>query len=275
VARLLGDAPRSVEYWVHRLEQRGLSGWIEGERSGRPSRLSQKQMQEIHRVLRAKPSDAGMRVNLWDGKSLSAWIEKQYGIPLGVRQCQRLFRQFEFRLRKPRPVLARADPARQKAHKKNSGGGCATIRSTFGLSTKCTFNSRDLAAAGGVPPEIKDPVVYHHPTRKSVGYFGAVRLRDGQFLFHRQTERFNGETFWEFLKIFRQASVDSSRRVVAISDHAQYHRSKLHQAWRHQQAPRFSLDFLPPYSPELNPIERVWKLPRSTLSSQPLLWIPR
>jgi hypothetical protein len=31
-----------------------------------------------------------------------------------------LFRQFEFRLRKPHPVLARADPARQKKHKKNS-----------------------------------------------------------------------------------------------------------------------------------------------------------
>jgi len=30
-----------------------------------------------------------------------------------------------------------------------------------------------------VPPEIKDPIVYHHPTRKSVGYFAAVRLRDG------------------------------------------------------------------------------------------------
>jgi hypothetical protein len=31
-----------------------------------------------------------------------------------------LFRQLEFRLRKPRPVLARADPVRQKKHKKNS-----------------------------------------------------------------------------------------------------------------------------------------------------------
>jgi transposase len=77
-------------------------------------------VKEINRVLREKPSDAGMRVNLWDGKTLSAWIDKTYGIQLGVRQCQRLFRQFEFRLRKPRPLLARADPARQKKHKKNS-----------------------------------------------------------------------------------------------------------------------------------------------------------
>ena len=120
VAELLGDAPRSVEYWVHRFQQRGVGGLVEGERSGRPSRLSPEQVKEMNRVLRGKPSDAGMRVNLWDGKALSAWIEKTYGIALGVRQCQRLFRQFEFRLRKPRAVLARADPARQKAHKKNS-----------------------------------------------------------------------------------------------------------------------------------------------------------
>lgn len=120
VARLLGDAPRSVENWVHRFEQQGLAGLTEGERSGRPSRLDEKQVKEINRVLRAKPSDAGMRINLWDGKTLAAWIDKTYGVELGVRQCQRLFRQFEFRLRKPRPVLARADPARQKKHKKNS-----------------------------------------------------------------------------------------------------------------------------------------------------------
>ena len=119
VARLLGDAPRSIEYWVHRYEREGLAGLTEGERSGRPSRLNEKQVREINRALRAKPSDAGMRVNLWDGKTLSAWIEKTYRIQLGVRQCQRLFRQLDFRLRKPRPLLAGADPARQKVHKKN------------------------------------------------------------------------------------------------------------------------------------------------------------
>ena len=113
-----------------------------------------------------------------------------------------------------------------------------------------------------VPPEIKDPVVYHHPTRKSVGYFGAVRLRDGKFLFRRETGRFNGETFWQFMKEFREASITAGRRVVAISDNAGYHRARLHQPWREEQAAEFRLDFLPPYSPELNPIERVWKLTR-------------
>jgi transposase len=49
VSRLLGDSPRSVEYWVHRFEARGLAGLQEGERSGRPSRLDQKQMAAINR----------------------------------------------------------------------------------------------------------------------------------------------------------------------------------------------------------------------------------
>ena len=120
VARLLGDAPRSVEYWVHRYEQSGLAGLTEGERAGRPRRLDEPQIKRIGQVLRAKPSDAGMRTSVWDGKTLSAWIDKAYGIQIGVRQCQRLFRQLGFRLRKPRPVLAGADPAWQKKHKKNS-----------------------------------------------------------------------------------------------------------------------------------------------------------
>jgi transposase len=50
--------------------------------------------------------------------------------------------------------------------------------------------------------------------------------------------------------------------VILIGDNAPYHRSRLHLDWRQQQQPEFALDFLPPYSPELNPIERVWKLTR-------------
>src|ERR1035438_2680605 len=54
----------------------------------------------------------------------------------------------------------------------------------------------------------------------------------------------------------------SGRRVVVISDNARYHHASLHAEWRHANAAAFRLHFLPPYSPNLNPIERVWKLLR-------------
>jgi transposase len=95
-----------------------------------------------------------------------------------------------------------------------------------------------------------------------VGYYGAVRLRDGRFFFRREADKFNALTCWEFLKDLRAVSVDADRRVVVIADNAKYHHARLHQDWRQQEADRFSLNFLPPYSPELNPTERVWKLTR-------------
>lgn len=122
VAELLGDAPRSVEYWVRRFEKDGLSGLWEGERSGRPRRLTQPQMRAVDRVLRRSPGEAGLSGNIWDGKTLSVWIQQKFDVALGVRQCQRLFRQLGFRLRKPRPALAHADAEIQKAHKKNFKG---------------------------------------------------------------------------------------------------------------------------------------------------------
>ena len=100
---------------------------------------------------------------------------------------------------------------------------------------KVHFQQQGSRCRMWVPKETKDPVVYHHPTRRSVGYFAAVRLRDGQFLFQRETGRFNGESFWSFLKVFREVSTSPGRRVLAISDNAQYHRSKLHLEWRGQQ----------------------------------------
>jgi transposase len=121
VARLLGDSPRTVEYWVQRFEDKGLAGLAEGDRPGRPMRLTPEQLQQVDRVLRRTPRDVNLGVTLWDGKTLSAWIKREQGVELGVRQCQRHFRQFGFRLRKPRPEIAKADPKLQKVHKKNSG----------------------------------------------------------------------------------------------------------------------------------------------------------
>ena len=113
-----------------------------------------------------------------------------------------------------------------------------------------------------VPAELKDPILLHAPTRKSVGYFGAVRLRDGKLLTRQEGKVFDALTFWQFLKQLRQVSARSGRRVIVISDNAKYHHALLHKSWREQAKPQFALHFLPPYSPQLNPIERVWKLTR-------------
>ena len=56
-------------------------------------------------------------------KLLSHHLKARHGVALKVRQCQRLFGQLGFRLRKPRPQIAQADPVRQRAFKKTPASG--------------------------------------------------------------------------------------------------------------------------------------------------------
>jgi transposase len=112
-----------------------------------------------------------------------------------------------------------------------------------------------------VPPEETDPVVLHAPTRKSVALFGAVNLRGGQMICHFNP-LFEAQSFCAFLKALLRRRAHGKEMVVVILDNAPYHHAAVLEGWLRNNRTVLKLLFLPPYSPELNPIERVWKLLR-------------
>jgi len=128
VGELFGEAATTVQRWVRRFEQSGFAGLREGERSGRPRALDDRSWSRIEADLRKDPRSLGLEANLWDGPLLSEHLRRTYGINLGVRQCQRLFRHMGFRLRKPRPQVAQADPILVAAVKKTAKSGKAQRR---------------------------------------------------------------------------------------------------------------------------------------------------
>jgi transposase len=111
-----------------------------------------------------------------------------------------------------------------------------------------------------VPPETKDPVLRLAPTRKSVACFGAVNVRTGKFL-HSICDKFNAETFKIFLKKLLRCRTRGNRMVIVL-DNARYHHAVLLAPFLRKYRHVLILEFLPPYSPQLAPIERVWKLAR-------------
>lgn len=128
VAQMFGEDPRTVQRWVKRFEHHGFDGLREGERSGRPRSLAGSQCAALGRDLRRSPRDFGHAQNLWDGTILGEHLKSQYGVTLGVRQCQRLFTQMGFRLRKPRPQVAQSDPVKVAVVKKTAPLGKAQRR---------------------------------------------------------------------------------------------------------------------------------------------------
>jgi len=111
-----------------------------------------------------------------------------------------------------------------------------------------------------VPPEVKDPILTHAPTRKSIACFGAVSLETGKFAYSL-CDTFDAKTFETFLQLLLRRRTPGKRMVVVL-DNARYHHAKLLAPMLRKYRAVLTLLFLPPYSPQLAPIERVWKLTR-------------
>lgn len=111
-----------------------------------------------------------------------------------------------------------------------------------------------------IPPEDKDPVVYQAPTRKSISVFGSVKISTGRLITQKEPI-FNAPTFITFLEYFIKKAY-RKKTVMVILDNSKYHRAKIVTDWADDHSKKIKLEFLPPYSPDLNPIERVWKLTR-------------
>jgi transposase len=125
---------------------------------------------------------------------------------------------------------------------------------------ECHFQQHGTRVAMWVPPEEKDPVVLLAPTRKSVSLFGAVNVNDGR-LVTRFEKQFDAMTFKAFLiQLLRHRK--KGKRIVVMLDNARYHHAKILRDFLRKNRKVLRLEFLPAYSPELNPIERVWKLTR-------------
>ncbi|WP_459569402.1 IS630 family transposase, partial [Cupriavidus sp. 8B] len=125
---------------------------------------------------------------------------------------------------------------------------------------ECHFQQHGSRCRMWVAPELRDPVLMHAPTRKSVACFGAVSLSTGRFVW-QACPVFNAETFASFLRqLLRHRR--RGKRIVVVLDNARYHHAILLRPLLRKYRRHLTLLFLPPYSPQLAPIERVWKLTR-------------
>jgi len=121
IGALFGNSPRTISNWIKKLNQTGdLESLRDEKRPGRTPRLNETQQLALKEVLQLPPEKSGMTSNIWDGKTLSAYIEKRYDIILKVRTCQTLFHKLGFSLKRARPTVSKADEKKKEESKKTS-----------------------------------------------------------------------------------------------------------------------------------------------------------
>ncbi len=116
-----GETSRTLSSWMKTVDEQGFEALRPQKQPGRPFRLSMDQKEKIKVAILSAPSDSGY--NVWDGPALSDYINKTYGITLGVRQCQRLFHELGFSQIRPQafPSKDHEDTPRREEFKKTKG----------------------------------------------------------------------------------------------------------------------------------------------------------
>lgn len=94
VAEWFGEAPRTVERWVHQYQKLGCGGLRGNGNIGRPTKLSEPDLARIQQELKRRPVELGYSGVRWTGHELAVYVRECYKVTLSERQCQRLIRRF-------------------------------------------------------------------------------------------------------------------------------------------------------------------------------------
>ena len=114
-----GDSKRTITLWVKIADEQGFEALKTRKPTGRPPKLTSEQVAEIRTIVEEDdPKKYGH--NVWDGPSLSAFIEKTYAVKICVRQSQRLLHTLGFSLVRPQtfPTKGEHNEAERTEYKK-------------------------------------------------------------------------------------------------------------------------------------------------------------
>jgi transposase len=121
VGDMLGHSPRTISNWIKRINDTGDIACLRSKKqSGRPSRLSEVQREELRSIAGESPEEHGIAGKKWDGKSLSSYIERHYGITMKTRTCQRLFHQLGIKPKRSYRAVSRTGNEKASSPSKKS-----------------------------------------------------------------------------------------------------------------------------------------------------------
>lgn len=108
----------------------------------------------------------------------------------------------------------------------------------------------------------KQRIIQTTGKHRGVKLLATVDYATGQIVW-QEDEQYTAETFFMFLQ--KVLAAYPSGRIVIVLDNARIHHAKLLQPFLDEQQDRLQLVFLPPYSPQLNIVEGLWKWLKSSV----------
>ena len=260
VAKALGINRRTMYGWLALYRNGGWDALDAHKRGGRPPKLDGKAVQGIYRTVTMKnPLQMKFTFALWTAKMIGQMIYRRFGVRLSKASVCRLLAQLG--LTPQRPVWRAYQQKPEEVQKWLNEEYPRIQDMARRLKAQIFFGDEagvrsDHHAGTTWAVKGKTPVVSTTGARFSLNIISAVSAQ-GEFRFMTVPGRVGASLFIEFIKRLIHGT---ERMIFLIVDGHPAHKAKSVTKFI-ESGPikkRFRLFFLPPYSPELNPDERVW-----------------
>jgi transposase len=260
IAAVLFTSSSTINRWRKRYLAGGIDAVLDAPGRRRRSGLSAFWVaMMIHWVTVRSPRDYGFVRSRWTCGTVAMLLREDFGVRVGRETVRRRLREHDLVYRRPRPVLGPKDPERALKLRRIRAllrhlpaGEMAVFQDEVDINTNPKIGSMWMLR--GQQAEVVTP---GNNTKRYLA--GSLIWRTGELILTEGRKR-NADLFLAHLDELRRR-YRCHRVIHVICDNAAFHtpaRCRKVKAYLERWGHRIRIHFLPTYSPDTNPIERVW-----------------
>lgn len=235
-------------------------------RRGKPPLLNDQQLQKLITALGDRPLDGG----IWTGPKVARWIENETQIAkVGNQRGWDYLKKCNYSWQSPRPKHRQGDELLQEQFKQSLPLTIKQLQAQYPeAQIQVWFFDEHRVGLKPILRKVWSPVGQRP--------IAIVQHRYEWLYVYGFVEPLTGKTYWyliprvntKWLNLVLEAfatevAASSQKIILLVQDRAGWHTS-----WRVTLPTGIVTEFLPPYSPELQPAERLWSLVDEPLVNQ-------
>lgn len=266
IAQEVGRSRSLIQIWVDRFMEAGVEGLLERRKApGKSSPLGEEKIQEALRE--------GLRQGRWrTAGQISAWLKSEHGIHRPAKRLYYWLGKCAGALKVPRPVHIKKDSTAAEAFKQELAQRLETLPLPVGQPVKIWVLDEARYGLHSITRRCWGlrgvRIVVPRQQKFQWGYvYGAMEVLSGKSEFLLMPT-VNLECHELFLRQVAQS--DACAHHVIIQDQAGFH----YRASDERLPERTHILSLPPYSPELNPVEKLWDVLKDILCNRVFPTLP-
>jgi transposase len=258
-ARIFEVGRSTVYGWLKAHREQGPEALKVKKAPGPTPKLTERQMAQLRGIIIGQdPRQLEFEFALWTREMIRELIKRKFGTDFTPQGVGKLLHRLGLSPQRPLVRAYEQDPERVRTWKQQTYPAVQAEAKAAGASIFFGDEASvrtDYHAGTTWAPVGRTPVVRGTGNRQSINMISAVSGR-GKLHFSIIDGNTNAENFIEYLKKLMH---DIPGKIFLIVDGHSAHTAKVTRQFVEDNNDRLKLFFLPPYSPELNPDEWVWK----------------